>query len=160
MSLRRFIRRRFTLLRLELKDSTISHSFNLDKINYSFEMTNFFRQNSKIDFNTFNKTGGKGQKRCKQKIVVHHFELESFHLRLHPGFDVVDLTKISGLSRPHEFTKLVVSKKSTLESGLKNIRFRCADSLTSCGRAADWYKKKRMRFQIYSETCGQGLKVL
>lgn len=92
------------------------------------EMANFCRQNSKIDFNAIHKTGNKSQQICKQNTVVHHFELKSFHFQdwtqVH---DMVDLKKISGFSPSHRFIKTVRSKKSTLESDLKNVRFRCLD---------------------------------
>ena len=42
-------------------------------------MANYCRQNSKIDFNACDETGNKSQQICKQNIVVHHFEHESFH---------------------------------------------------------------------------------
>ena len=43
-------------------------------------------------------------------------------------------------SRPHEFTKPVgIQKKSILESGVKNMQFRFADSLILCGRKVDGF---------------------
>ena len=61
-------------------------------------------------------------------IVVRHFQLESFHLKDWTGvYDVMN-SKVSDFSHPRKFIKRVRSKKSTLDSGFKNRRFRCADS--------------------------------
>ena len=43
------------------------------------EMAKCCRQNNKIDFNACNETSDMSQQVCKQNIVFHHFELESFH---------------------------------------------------------------------------------
>ena len=49
---------------------------------HALEPKNVFEE---INFNSCNKTGDESQQSCKQNIVVRHFELESFHLRLDPS---------------------------------------------------------------------------
>ena len=60
-------------------------------------------------------------------IVVRHFQLGSFHLK--DWTRVYDLmtSKVSDFSHPRKLIKRVRSKKSTLDSGFKKRRFRCAD---------------------------------
>ena len=66
----------------------------------------------------------------------------SFHLRLDPSFWRSWLQKhiwfqtSTRIHKTHRFRK-----KTTLESGFKSMRFRCADWLVSCGQKADSYKK-------------------
>ena len=83
-------------------------------------------------------------------IVVRHFQLESFHLKDWTGVYDVMTSKVSDFSHPRKFIKRVRSKKSTLDSGFKNRRFRCAGSQ---GRIV-W---KGLRFQKYRFFCGRGL---
>lgn len=47
-------------------------------------------------------------------------------------------------------------KEFTLEDGLKNMRFRCADSPVSCGRKADSHQKV-FAFKKYPDSCRRGL---
>ena len=49
----------------------------------------------------------------------------------------------------------MVHTKSKIRADKKNPLWR-ADSLVSCGRKADSYKKN-MRFQKYPDSCGRGL---
>ena len=79
-SLKRLRTKTFYTPSSQLKDSRIWMGFKS-----SFEMANCCRQNSKMNFNACNKTGDESQQSCKQNIVVRHFELESFHLRLDPS---------------------------------------------------------------------------
>ena len=98
------------------------------------EMANGCRQN----FNACNETSDMSQQVCKQNIVFHHFELESFHFydwtRVHTMVDFKNIqfqsfkrihqtcqiqknpfwratSKISGFSPSNEFTKPVRSRK-------------------------------------------------
>ena len=64
---------------------------------------------------------------------------------------------MSGFGRPREFTKPVgLKKKSTLEACFKNMRFRCTDSLVSCGQKVGSYKKS-VQLQKYPDWCGRSL---
>ena len=103
----------------QLKDSRIWMGFKS-----SFEMANCCRQNSKMNFNACNKTGDESQQSCKQNIV-----------------DVVDIKNVRFQSSTRIHQTCRIKKKSILETCLKNIRFRCADSLVSCGQKAGSYKK-------------------
>ena len=83
---------------------------------------NFCRQNRKIDVNTCNKTGDKSRRGCKQNIVVRHFELERLHLSLWRSW----LQKYPANVHTNSANP---NKKNPPESGFKNMRFWCADSL-------------------------------
>ena len=66
----------------------------------------------------------------------------SFHLRLDPSFWRSWLQKhiwFQTSTRIHQTHRF--RKKTTLESGFKSMRFRCADWLVSWGQKADSYKK-------------------
>ena len=66
----------------------------------------------------------------------------SFHLRLDPSFWRSWLQKhiwFQTSTRIHQTHRF--RKKTTLESGFKSMRFRCADWLVSFGQKADSYKK-------------------
>ena len=60
-------------------------------------------------------------------IVIRHFQLGSFHLKDWTGVYDVMTSKVSDFCHPRKFIKRVRSKKSTLDSGFKKRRFRCAD---------------------------------
>ena len=64
----------------------------------------------------------------------------TFHLRLGPSF------WRSGLQK---YPVLVVHTNSPNPNGFKNVRFRCADSLVSCGRKAESYLKKFAVSKVY-----------
>ena len=67
-------------------------------------------------------------------------------------YDVIDI-KIPIISRPHEITKSVGSKKkSTPESG-----FKICGSLVSCRRKSVSQKKKSTRFRKYPDLCWRDL---
>lgn len=111
-------------------------------------MADCCRQDRKIDFNACNKPGDKSQQSCKQTLSYTILNL-NVSFKTGPEFLTYWTSKISGFSRPHEFTKPVGLRKSSLKNGFRNVRFRCADSLVSCGRKAESYLKS-MRFQKYT----------
>ena len=60
-------------------------------------------------------------------IVIRHFQPGSFHLKNWTGVYDVMTSKVPDFGHPRKFIKRVRSKKSTLDSGFKKRRFRCAD---------------------------------
>ena len=114
---------------------------NLDETKSSFKMANCCPQDWKIDFNACNNLAIRASK-------VANRPLSSAILNLNVSFKTGP-EFLTGFSRPHEFTKPVGLKKSTLKNGLKNVRFRCADSLVPCGRKAESYLKKYAVSKVY-----------
>ena len=57
-------------------------------------------------------------------------------------YDVLEFENVRFQSSTRIHKSVRIKKKSTQESGFKKMRFQRADSLVSCGRKADSYKKK------------------
>ena len=105
-------------------------------------MGNCYRQNSKIEFNAVLRLAITGGKKANRTLVPA-IDLESFHLRLDPSL------WRSGLKYPvpvvHTNSPNPSNlKKSTLGSGLENMRFLCADSLGSNGDGNENGKKQKV----------------